>query len=219
MCSCAIRTHAGSRNVASTCSRLPILCGAPLPMVEPGLLPLLISTAVTEWGFITITWLRSLSLTRARNDSQDLDISEAGRPKVAHDSVAGWRTGLHKVHGCAIQVCSYATLLNGLPGNQTILLRPSASERLPFSVSGLKCALSKARSRPKAAASPLTNMAPPIASPGAEAGETFQDIARSYNVSHPTIMRLFPSARSYNVSHPTIMRLFPSPFDPSAAVA
>ena len=26
-----------------------------------------------------------------------------------------------------------------------------------------------------------------------EAGETLQDIARSYNVSHPTIMRLFPS--------------------------
>jgi hypothetical protein len=26
-----------------------------------------------------------------------------------------------------------------------------------------------------------------------EAGETFQDIARSYNASHPTIMRLFPS--------------------------
>ena len=26
-----------------------------------------------------------------------------------------------------------------------------------------------------------------------EAGETLVDIARSYNVSHPTIMRLFPS--------------------------
>jgi hypothetical protein len=26
-----------------------------------------------------------------------------------------------------------------------------------------------------------------------EAGETLRDIARSYNVGHPTIMRLFPS--------------------------
>jgi Mor family transcriptional regulator len=26
-----------------------------------------------------------------------------------------------------------------------------------------------------------------------ESGETLVDIARSYNVSHPTIMRLFPS--------------------------